>query len=371
MSVINQMLHDLESRRSQMPANHHFSHRDLSFIPKLSNTPKFESVVYSVLFGVVLAGIILFFTKINSGENNHAQNVITNVSNEQATIDVSNHANKWDASSESQHTDKQHDNNKQESSHYEVATSTIRKQDKVIVRQISIKKIVKTQPVTISKTSQTTQISQITTAQDGVVHKRRRELSVSQKVENLYQSAYDYLLAKNHVQAQEELRNALMLMPSHNKSRELLAGIYIKNSRIVEARTLLQYGMRISPTHTIFAKLYARILMDQNDNITAISVLLRNPPSQRADVDYHALLAALYQKNDQHHKAATLYSQLLKLRETNGVWWLGMAISLEALGNQSQAKLAYEKAGKSGNLSKGLYQYSHQRMTALEDIAYP
>lgn len=356
MSVINQMLHDLENRRSQMLSTNNFSYHDLNFIPKLSNSSKFETIIYIVLFGVLLASAILYVSKVNTPAYETADSVISEKENTVSSklADTSNKITPV--------ASEQKNSQIKEPEHYAVATSAIRKQDKVVVKSI---------PVTKKVYANRSTVIEVKNNVEGVVHKRRRELTAPQKAENLYQSGYEYLLAKNTVAAQEELRNALMEMPGHNRSRELLTGIYIKSGRIVEARTLLQYGMRISPSHTIFAKLYARILMDQNDNVTAISVLLRNPPSQKVDSDYHALLAALYQKNKQHHKAATLYSQLLKYRQNQGVWWLGMAISLEALGNQEQARSAYEKAKNSGNLSKGLYQYTNQRVIALSEIAYP
>ncbi|MFV1985507.1 MAG: hypothetical protein ACC657_18305, partial [Thiohalomonadales bacterium] len=66
MSVINQMLHDLESRRSQMMSTDNFLYNNLNFVPKLSNSNKFETVIYVVIFGIILASVILFFIKINT-----------------------------------------------------------------------------------------------------------------------------------------------------------------------------------------------------------------------------------------------------------------------------------------------------------------
>jgi len=364
MSVINQMLHDLENRRSQVTANNNFSYSNLSFIPKLSNTHKFETIIYILLVGVILTTVSILSLKAINAEKNTTFLTKASTSHD-ITLNSKTDSQLAVPVKNIQVTNKV-DGSEQEPVEYEVATSVIHLHDKVVIKKIPAKKHVQTQQI-----KSTLAPVKSSASNEGIVHKHRRELPLSQRAENRYQSGYEYLLAKNNERAQEELRNALMLMPRHNKSRELLAGIYIKNGRLVEARTLLQYGMRISPTHSIFAKLYARILMDQNDNITAISVLLRNPPAQVVDSDYYALLAALYQKNKQHHKAATLYGQLLKIRKNYGVWWLGMAISLEALGNSSQAKLAYEKAKNSGNLSKGLYQYTNQKVTALSEIAFP
>ncbi|MFV2061470.1 MAG: tetratricopeptide repeat protein [Gammaproteobacteria bacterium] len=359
MSVINQMLHDLENRRSQMSPNNNFSYQNLSFVPNLLNSNKFEKIMYGLILCVVLVSLVLFAFKVQYADQ---KTTIPTIINAQAKTEPALKPTPASIETLPKLAITEKSRPKQQAE-YEVATSVINPEEKVVV-----KKIVTGKSFSESKNNSSEATNN---KRDSVVYKRNRELSAKQKAENQYQSAYKYILSGDTINAQEALRNALMVMPGHTKSRELLAGIYIKNGRIVEARTLLQYGMRISPEHTIFAKLYARILMDENDIVTAISVLLRNPPEQSVDADYHALLAALYQKNNQHHEAASVYNQLLKLRDSNGVWWLGMAISLEALGKNSQARLAYEKAKISGNLSTGLVKYSNQRVTALKDIAYP
>ncbi|VAX01645.1 hypothetical protein MNBD_GAMMA22-2053 [hydrothermal vent metagenome] len=346
MSVINQMLNDLEARRAQVTHSDKFVLYELNIISKFSSFSRFERIVYFILFVVIIMTVGVVISKSIAQETDQASgSLLTNDANIKSKT-------------------------KQLLLQYDDSTSNVTSKQIVVTKEFKKTKI-KRKKIKANLTSVASVNSKPDSSVEGVVYKRHRKLTAQQQAEKNYQSAYKYLLEKNQIKAQDELRNTLMLMPRHIKARELLAGIYIKNGRVVEARTLLQYGMRILPSHFIFAKLYARILMEQNDNVTAISVLLRNPPSLQSDLDYHALLAALYQKNTQHREAATLYGQLLKLRKNHGVWWLGLAISLEALGNESQAKLAYEKAKNSGNLTKGLYQYTNQRVTALEDIEFP
>ena len=145
----------------------------------------------------------------------------------------------------------------------------------------------------------------------------------------------------------------------------MLVGLLIKTGRKVEAKSMLQQGMLNSPQYTNFAKFYARMLWDENRIAQAIDVLKQFAPAIDVDPDYHAMLAASLQRNKQHQQAATLYVQLLKIRPREGIWWVGMAISLEALGKQKEALSAYAKARESGNLNPRLQQYSTQRLTRL------
>ena len=192
-----------------------------------------------------------------------------------------------------------------------------------------------------------------------------RPLTSAQQAELAYQAGYQ-LLKRNHLAAGEaKLVSALNFDSRHIKAREMLVGLLVKTGRKVEAKSMLQQGLLTSPEYTNFAKFYARMLWDENKIANAIDVLRQFAPAIDVDPDYHAMLAASLQRNKQHKNAASLYVKLLKIRPREGMWWVGMAISLEALGKQEQALQAYAKARQSGNLNARLQQYSTQRLTQL------
>ena len=121
----------------------------------------------------------------------------------------------------------------------------------------------------------------------------------------------------------------------------------------------------------MFPKLYARILTEQGRVTQAVEVLLRKPPSTQTDPEYHALLAALHQRQGNHIGAVKTYHYLLKQHPGTSLWWLGMAISLEALQKNKEALAAYQRAKTSGNLNARLGEYTNNRLAALNDIGYP
>ncbi len=194
-----------------------------------------------------------------------------------------------------------------------------------------------------------------------------RPLSGAQLAELSYQAGYQ-LLQRNQMAAGEaKLMTALNYDPRHIKAREMLIGLMVKTGRKVEAKAQLQRGLQTSPDYINFAKFYARMLWDENQTDKAVSILKQYAPAMDVDPDYYALLAATLQKQKQHQQAAQLYVKLLKLRPREGMWWVGMAISLEALGKKEEALQAYAKAAQSGNLNSRLQQYSNQRLTSLVD----
>ena len=196
-------------------------------------------------------------------------------------------------------------------------------------------------------------------------------LRSDQRAEVAYQLAYDQLLVGNQRKAERSLRQALAIEPAHIKSRELLSGVYIKQGRWVEVSELLRKGLVLSPGHRTFSKLYARALMQLQQNQRAISVLKQHAPPIKSDPDYYALLAALYQRQKDHAAAVETYQNIVEIQPKNGVWWVGLGISLEALGKSEQASQAYFQARNSGNLLNEIAHFTNNRLAALAEIGYP
>ena len=205
----------------------------------------------------------------------------------------------------------------------------------------------------------------------GGMEKQMVPLRREQKAELAYQAGYDQLQLHNTRRAEQELRQALTIDASHVRARELLAGLLIRQGRWIETADLMQQGVQVLPDNTVFTKLYARTLMQLNRDQQAIKVLGKHAPPIAQDPDYYALLAALYQRQQDHLAAANTYSQILKLRPDAGIWWVGLGISLEALGKKQQAQQAYTRARQSGTLRGDLARYTDNRLLALDAINYP
>jgi len=206
---------------------------------------------------------------------------------------------------------------------------------------------------------------------DGGMQKQRVPLRADQKAEIAYQAGYDEIELHHLSRAERQLRQALSLDPEHLRARELLAGLLIKQGRWVEASSLMQRGVQLHPANTLFRKLDARVLMQLNRNQQAITLLLAHTPPIAHDPEYYALLAALYQRQHDHRDAAKTYAKILKLRPDAAIWWVGLGISLEALGKQRQAQQAYARARKTGVLQGNLARFTDNRLLALDAINYP
>lgn len=199
------------------------------------------------------------------------------------------------------------------------------------------------------------------------VRKTPRALGPEQRAALAYQRGYDQLVHGDSEAAEPHLRRALELAPEHRPAREALVGVLLAGTRWTEARAVLADGVRQHPEDARMAGLYGRVLAEQGEIRLAVLELQRRPPPLATDPGYHALLAALQQQLGQHAAAADLYRQLVAVQPTAGPWWAGLAISLEAQGQPGPARAAFRRALSEGGLSEALAEYAHQRLAHHEN----
>lgn len=197
------------------------------------------------------------------------------------------------------------------------------------------------------------------------VSKKIRPLTNEQQAKIAFQHAVKLLGRGDEVAAHKSLEKALTFEPAHVRSRETLAALLLNMGRVSEAASHLSEGLRLQPNSPSLARLYARILVDQGDNAMAVAVLEKADPSIRDDPEYYALLAVLYRGVQKHAQAALVYEQILKVRPGVAAWWMGLALSQEAMNESEKALGSYQRAYRAGGLSREVSQYVQSRIAAL------
>lgn len=192
-----------------------------------------------------------------------------------------------------------------------------------------------------------------------------KPLTPKQQAFSAYQAGYQRYREGDLSGAIEKLKIALNASPDQYSARELLISLYNQIGDKKSAEFEAKSGVMAQPAHLNFRKIYARMLVDRGDNKSAMALLESRKPSIISDQEYYALLAAIYQRNKLHHRAAVLYRELVKIKPANGLWWMGLGISLEYLGRYSEAKQAYQSAQSSGKLKPSLNQYVRRRLQAI------
>ncbi len=200
-----------------------------------------------------------------------------------------------------------------------------------------------------------------------VLEKKLKPLTPEERAESEYRLAAGALQQKRTGEAESRLRTALQAQPSHAKARELLAGLALQGGRWREAQSLLEQGVALNPNHYPFAQLLARSYVDHGQEKKALELLEKSRAAADGDPEYLAFLATLYQRAGRQDDAARNFSEALKSRPQEGRWWLGFAISLEAIEKWKESAEAYQRAAASGSLDKQLLQYSQQRLAIVKN----
>ena len=166
-------------------------------------------------------------------------------------------------------------------------------------------------------------------------------------------------------EAEKKLKSLVKKQPLQKQPRELLIGLLLRNSRTTEAEQQLSEALRIYPRHENFVLLNARFLLEKQDT-NALLVLLENHiKSGKAGTKSISMLASLYQQKKKFVSASQIYNRLAKAEPEKGSHWLGLAISLEAQGQKTNALKSYQQAIQSGGITSQLQQYAVQRINVL------
>ncbi len=198
------------------------------------------------------------------------------------------------------------------------------------------------------------------------VFKKESALTSAEMANRYYARALSMADRHDIAGASTLLEKILKQVPEFHDARETLAAIYIKQKRYRQAQRLLSVGLSIHPELPTFLDLQARTLTAQGKRKQAIALLQKHSPSIRKYPNYYAFLAALYQQNGDYLFSAKLYDELVKIQPNNGLWWLGMAIGLNATEQRGAALHAYKQAELSSNLTPQLRAYVDEQITKLQ-----
>jgi MSHA biogenesis protein MshN len=145
-------------------------------------------------------------------------------------------------------------------------------------------------------------------------------------------------------------------------ARQTLAGVLIEQKRFDEAQKLLQDALATRPSQTGFAMLLARMQLDRGDSAGAVATMSRSLPYATDNAEFLGFSAALMQRAGRQQEAVEQYRAALRLKPDAAVWWMGLGISLQAAEHNADALVAYRRALSSGSLSPELQAFVEQRI---------
>ncbi|MDP3785873.1 MAG: tetratricopeptide repeat protein [Undibacterium sp.] len=193
-----------------------------------------------------------------------------------------------------------------------------------------------------------------------------KEMSSQQRAEGEYRQASVFQQQGRVSEAIIALQQALKLDARHTPARQSLVTLLLEQSRQDEAMRELKAGLAIDPTQVNFAMMLARLQLERAKLNDAIETLQLSLPQAQDRPDYLAFLAALHQKLGQHKEAVQWYRAALKRHPQNGVWWMGLGISHQADGANQEAIDAFKQAKAQTGLSAELQAFVDQKIAQLQ-----
>lgn len=198
------------------------------------------------------------------------------------------------------------------------------------------------------------------------IEKRSRQGAPEERAESLFRQAAVQLERGRVADAEALLRAALVADHTHQPARQTLIALDIEQGRIDDARRRLQEGLAVTPSLVPYAVALARIHVDRGDYPLALEVLDAVNADGVESPDFHSMRGAVLLRMARYEKAADAYRRALGAGAQAGASWVGLGISLDALGRNPEAAEAFRRGVATGTLTDDLRAYAEQRERQLQ-----
>ncbi|USX12058.1 tetratricopeptide repeat protein [Oxalobacteraceae bacterium OTU3CAMAD1] len=191
----------------------------------------------------------------------------------------------------------------------------------------------------------------------------RRELTPKLESDGAYRRALVALQEGRLSVAMADLEGALEIDPRNEAARQTYVSLLLENKRADEAIRQLRLSLGIDPRQPGLAMVLARLQLERGG--PALETLMTTLPYAGNSADYLAFLAGVLQREQRHAEAARYYRAALQLAPGNGVWWMGLAISLQADQHLPEAREAYTRARAAPGMTPELLAFIDRKLEQL------
>lgn len=191
----------------------------------------------------------------------------------------------------------------------------------------------------------------------------RRQLSGDELAEQKLTLAEKALAAKQVSKAEKLLEEVVILKPSDSQTRKKLAALWYGRKAYQDALNILSQGISLDRKDSSLRELKARIHLHQKQYMAALNTL--KPLSQLKNEPYQVLLANTAQQAKHNEIAVNAYQVLISMQPEAGRWYLGLAVLYDKNSQFSLASAAYKKALTKSDLSVSSESFIKQRIEII------
>lgn len=199
-------------------------------------------------------------------------------------------------------------------------------------------------------------------AAPGAIDKTPAAKTLRERSEADYRRAVGLVNGARTGEATDLLLDVLRQDGGHVASRQLLARLLIEQRRNDEAMAILAEGLAAQPGQVPWAMTLARLQVDRGDLAGAARTLQQSQPFASGNADYQGFAGHVQHRLGHEKESVDFYQAAVRLAPTEGRWWLGLGLSLEADHRAAEAREAFLRARASGSLNADLATVVDQKL---------
>lgn len=199
-------------------------------------------------------------------------------------------------------------------------------------------------------------------AAESSIDKQPRLASAAERADAEYRRAILAQRQGNLEEAASRYRGALAIQAEHNLARQALVNILLEAKRYDDAEAVLQQGIELPASRLSSAMTLARLKVERGQADAASAVLAAHSVAGERSAEFQGFAGALMNRAGRYAEAVERYQAATRLAPNEARWWAGLGIGLDALGKANEARDAYLKARSLPNLPPELAQIVEQRL---------
>lgn len=193
------------------------------------------------------------------------------------------------------------------------------------------------------------------------VIKKMTELSPEQEEQRLIEEAQSSRFSGRPGSAIAHYQQVLAHHPAFSRVRLQLAELLLQTGKPEDALQVLRAGYAIRPNDDL-AIASGRMLAEQGRRDEALDWFESGRAGLRpAD---HALMGALLAQAQRFDESVKAYQRALATEPDRGGWLLGLGVSLESLGRMEEARAVYQKALQQGEFKPEVIEFLRKKTDA-------
>lgn len=161
------------------------------------------------------------------------------------------------------------------------------------------------------------------------------------------------------------LQKQLYSKPDAIHSGKLLISLLLSQQRFVEADQLLQQIQANFPKHIGLMVMKARMHLQSDEPEKAVVYLQQQQPPLLEYPTYYEMQATAAQRSGDYQLARKTYASLLRVDGSRADWWFGLAVAFDAQAENNHALVAYQRALGQRGLTRTLQDYANRRVGEL------